>query len=236
MIQKGIVESIISLYEYKVRIPRYDKVLTTPGAVKTSDLSSAIVCSYPGTKVAFQEGDIVLVGFENDELDKPVILGLLYRNIEVNNTQINLPEVHDNLSKIEKNLDALNKSDLYTHIKYSNDNGVTFTSLYEYTDTSFTYASQNTYVVAKDINIDSKSSIIYWSVINSKNEDVTSKVNISTTLYSDDNDLTETFTDSLIYIPLKFKGLKNLKLSFRILYTKEFDDYHSSPVKQIIPR
>ena len=226
MIQKGIIESIISLYEYKVRIPRYDKVLTTPGAVKTSDLSSAVVCSYPGTKVAFQEGDIVLVGFENDELNKPIILGLLYRNIEVNNTQINLPEVHDNLNKIEKNLDILNKSNLYTHIKYSNDNGVTFTSLYEYADTSFTYASQSTYVIAKDIVINSRSSIIYWSIINSKNEDVTSKVSISTTLYSDDNDLTETFNDSLIYIPLKFKGLKNLKLSFRILYTKEFDDYH----------
>ena len=227
MIQKGIVESIISLYEYKVRIPKYDKLSTTPGAVSTDDLASAIVCSSPGTKIAYVEGDIVLVGFENNEFNKPIILGLLYREQEIDSSQINIPHVNNTLSKLEKNLDILNSNNLYTHIKYSNDNGVTFTSLYDYTSTYFVSTSQTLYLSASDIIIDPSSSVIYWSIVDSNNNDVTSQINISTTVYSDDDSsIREVFTGSLINIPVKFKGLKNLKLSFRLLYTNDFSNYH----------
>lgn len=227
MIQKGIVESIISLYKYKVRIPKYDKLSTTPGAVATDDLASAIVCSSPGTKIAYVEGDIVLVGFENNEFSKPVILGLLYREQEIDSSQINIPDVNNTLVKLEKNLNLLNSNNLYTHIKYSNDNGTTFTSLYNYADTFFISTSQTLYLAGENISIDPDSSVIYWSVIDSNNKDVTSQITIFTTIYSDDDSsIREVFTESLINIPIKFKGLKNLKLSYRILYTDEFSNYH----------
>ncbi len=226
MIQKGIVESIISAYEYKVRIPRYDKLVTTPGGVSTEDLSSAIVCSTPGTKLSYAEGDIVLVGFENGELNKPIILGALYKAENGEPEQFISPVIQEALSKYESDIQELKSNKLYTHLKYSNDNGITFTSLYEYTDISYIYASQSTYVTEKDIVIDSNSSVIYWSVIDSNNLDVTSQLQIKTTLYSDDNNTTQTFTDKLIYIPIKFKGLNKLKLSFSILCTEEFNDYH----------
>ena len=228
MIQKGIVEDIISYYEYKVRIPRYDKLSTTPGGVKTEDLSSAVVCVSPGTKIAFSKGDIVLVGFENEELNKPVILGLLYTENSTDPEQFNLPTIQSTLDNLEKNIEILNKNNLYAHIKYSNDNGLTFTSLYEYTDVLDFSAEQNTYIGANDIVIDSKSSTIYWSVIDSNSMDVSSEINIYTTLvgYFGEEQITETFTRTLIEVPIKFKGADRLLLSFKILKTLNFDDYH----------
>lgn len=226
MIQKGIIELVISAYEYKVRIPRYDKLATTPGGVSNDELSSAIVCSVPGSKVSFIEGDIVLVGFENNELNKPVILGLLYREGVSNTNQFILPNTTNALSKLETQINAINDSNLYVHIKYSNDNGRTFTSLYEYTDVSTIATSQNIYKGASNITIDPDSSVIYWSVIDTNNVDITSSLNITTTLSSSDTSVTESFTDTLIRIPIKFKGLSNLQISFRILQTLDYDDYY----------
>ena len=227
MIQKGIIEAIISAYEYKVRIPRYDKLITTPGAVSTEDLSSAIVCSIPSTKVSFAIGDIVLIGFENEELNKPIILGLLYRQGLTDSEQFNVPYIQELLNKLENEISVLRDNNLYTHIKYSNDNGITFTSLYEYTDVDTVSTSQNTYRGANNIIIDPNSTVIYWSVINSEGVDVTSTMNITTILSTDDNtSLVESFTEPLINIPLKFRGLNNLKLSFRILQVVDYDNYH----------
>lgn len=227
MIQKGIIEAIISAYEYKVRIPRYDKLITTPGAVPTDNLSSAIVCSIPSTKVSFAVGDIVLIGFENDELTKPVILGLLYRQGTTDSEQFSIPYIQTLIKELEDDLSILRDNNLYTHIKYSNDNGLTFTSLYDYTEVNTVMTSQNAYKSASNISIDPNSTVIYWSVINSNGVDITSTMNITTTLYvEDDTSLVESFTDTLIKIPLKFRGLNNLKLSFRILQVSEYDDYH----------
>ena len=226
MIQKGIVESIISSYEYKVRIPRYDKLITTPGAVPTESLSSAIVCAVPGTKIAFMENDIVLVGFENNELTKPVILGLLYRENSSQADQLNSIATQATLSSLEKILTELQSKQLYTHIKYSNDNGLTFTSLYEYADIKTYSTGTGIYSGIENIEIDPNSSVIYWSAIDSNNVDKTSQLYIITTLSTEDNNMTESFTDTLIDIPMKFRGLNNLKLSFQILQTDDFDDCH----------
>ena len=227
MIQKGIVESIVSPYEYKVRIPRYDKLSTTPGGVQTVDLSSAIICSAPGAKIAFSENDIVLVGFENDELNKPVILGLLYREDNLDSSKFKLENVQESLSELESSIRQLISNKLYTHVKYSNDNGTTFTSLYEYTSILSYSTSYTKYHGADNIIIDPNSKIIYWSVIDSNYVDVTSSLNIVTTLSTDDNPyLTESFSDTLIEVPIKFQGLNSLKLSFRILDVSDYDSYH----------
>ena len=90
MIQKGIVEQVIDKYTYKVRIPRYDKIASDPSATKTQDLPTAIVCGYPGTEVVFSKGNIVLVDYENDELNQPVILGLLYNDSSSETENISL--------------------------------------------------------------------------------------------------------------------------------------------------
>lgn len=227
MIQKGIIESIISEYEYKVRIPRYDKLITTPGGVSTKDLSSAIVCSVPGAKVSFAEGDVVLVGFENDELNKPVILGVLYKENSGQADQFISPIVQSALLKYKSDLDELKSYKLYTHLKYSNDNGLTFTSLFDFNEVKHYTVGNNVYVGSENVIIDPSSSVIYWSIIDSNNVDVTSSMQIITTVYTDDDSTNyQTFYEPLISIPLRLKGLHSLKLSFRILKPENYDDLH----------
>lgn len=66
-------------YQYKVRIPVYHKIKNTQGAVSDENLPLATVCTLPSISPYYQVGDVVWVGFENNEVDNPVILGLLFR-------------------------------------------------------------------------------------------------------------------------------------------------------------
>lgn len=80
MIQKAIIEEIVANgYQARVRIPRYNKASSSPTATDKQDLAIATICTYPGIHPSYQIGDIVFVGFENDRVNQPVILGLLYR-------------------------------------------------------------------------------------------------------------------------------------------------------------
>lgn len=80
MIQKAIIEEIVyGGYQARVRIPRYNKAASSPTATDTADLAIATICTFPGVHPSYQIGDIVFVGFENDRINQPVILGLLYR-------------------------------------------------------------------------------------------------------------------------------------------------------------
>lgn len=77
MITKAIVESVLSPYSAKVRIPMYDGIESTKNSVKSTDLSNATICTFSSSVGTISEGDIVFVSFEDDDIGKPVILGLL---------------------------------------------------------------------------------------------------------------------------------------------------------------
>lgn len=79
MICKAIVDEVISPFQVRVRIPIYHKIESSPYATPRSNLPIASVCVLPGAEVAFKRGDVVFVGFELDELDNPIILGVLSR-------------------------------------------------------------------------------------------------------------------------------------------------------------
>ena len=89
MITKGIVEEIITPYEIKVRLPLLDGIKESRQGVQTSDLSNAIISSLPNSENNVSVGDIVIVGFEDEDLGKPIILGHLYKET-VSETQLDL--------------------------------------------------------------------------------------------------------------------------------------------------
>ena len=62
---------------YRVRIPVIHKIKNTPGAVSDDKLPIATVCALKDALPYYQVGDVVWVSFENNELDTPVILGVL---------------------------------------------------------------------------------------------------------------------------------------------------------------
>lgn len=79
MLQKAIIEKKLDKYSMKVRIPVYNKVKSDPTATPTNELHTATIQTLPGCSPNYQEGDVVIVDFENDDLSFPIIIGLLYR-------------------------------------------------------------------------------------------------------------------------------------------------------------
>ena len=78
MITKGIVEKVIDQYSVKVRLPLYDGAKIGTICVDTDDLSNATICTVSGMIPALKVGDVVFVGFEDNDRGKPVVLGYLY--------------------------------------------------------------------------------------------------------------------------------------------------------------
>lgn len=77
MLTKGIVEQLIDKYTAKVRLPIYDGAEGSKNATSKDDLTEATICSLPNISSTISVGDIVYVGFENDDISMPVILGHL---------------------------------------------------------------------------------------------------------------------------------------------------------------
>ena len=89
MLTKGIVEKVITPYKVKVRLPVFDGIEGTRNATETNELSEAIVCSLPNSSNLVNIGDIVIIGFEDNDTSKPIILGHLFKETD-NNTLVNL--------------------------------------------------------------------------------------------------------------------------------------------------
>lgn len=78
MVCKAYVESKMGKYKVKVRIPALHRQVDSIGAVPTVDIPQATVCAPPGIYPSLRVGDCVFVSFEDDNVDKPVVLGVLY--------------------------------------------------------------------------------------------------------------------------------------------------------------
>lgn len=230
MLQKGIIETIENKYTAKVRIPKYDKIVSDATSTKTEDLATGIICTLPGMNITYSEGDVVLVDFENDELSKPVILGLLYRE-EESDSILEINNIDSSINDINDKLDKITGQSLYTHIKYSNDNGMTFTSLYEPSATIETNEDRNypnEFIVKSNelgINIDPSVKYIYWNIIDENNVDVTESIEIQTHLlgtnYFRGITIEKDFLQKLIELPLEYKPCTEIKLTFKIRKSKE---------------
>ena len=96
MITKGIIEEILSPYSARVRLPIFDSIKDAQNSVSTGNLRVASICSLPNCTNLLGIGDIVFVGFEDDDLGKPVILGNLVKeqpstaNPSINSYSLNI--------------------------------------------------------------------------------------------------------------------------------------------------
>lgn len=233
MLQKGIIETIIDKYTVKVRIPKYDKIDTDATSTKTEDLAVGILCTLPGMKITYAIGDVVLVDFENDELNRPVVLGLLYREKE-SDSVLKLSSIDDSIESINRQLEDINSLSLHTHIKYSNDNGMTFTSLYDPTEIieNYNQYTGSYYLSSKEpIQIDNKTKVIYWSIIDNNNVDVTNNININTKI-TGINSNGEKIVDlnlstKLFELPFETILCKEVYIEFELyLTTEEVNNYY----------
>lgn len=77
MIVKGIVESIENRNSIKVRVPFLNGAAVQADSTPTDDLPNCTICQLPNLNMQLAIGDVVWLGFENAQWDKPVILGFL---------------------------------------------------------------------------------------------------------------------------------------------------------------
>ena len=78
MITKGKVVEIVDTYSARVRIPIWDKEEGAKNSTKNEDLSIATILRIANQKNPVHVGDVVFVGFEDHEMERPIILGVLY--------------------------------------------------------------------------------------------------------------------------------------------------------------
>ena len=94
MITRATIEQKIDEYNYKVRIPIFDRDKDDSLATPTKDLSIAVASLPKGIHNSLQEGDVVFIGFENNQIEYPVILGHLYmKNLSESESSINTVNV-----------------------------------------------------------------------------------------------------------------------------------------------
>ena len=103
MLAKGIVEEILSPYSIRVRIPTIHGIKSSNTSTPTSKLGCGPICTLPHCDINLQVNDVVIVGFENNDYNKPIVLGVMYMSrasstmaeLELEtlkvNTSVNLP-------------------------------------------------------------------------------------------------------------------------------------------------
>ena len=87
MITRGIVEKIYDKNSIAVRIPIFDSSATASDRTPTDSLGVASICTLPNSIPNVRIGDVVYVGFENDDISQPVILGYVYIDSEYSTRQ-----------------------------------------------------------------------------------------------------------------------------------------------------
>jgi hypothetical protein len=112
MITKGIVIETpqskklkdLNSNKYRVRIPLFESA----GLDTVYNLDSCL-CYGSQLDLSIKEGDVVFISFENNELDKPVILGKLYcdKNLQQDSTgyMITNPDLTNKVSQLQLQLD-----------------------------------------------------------------------------------------------------------------------------------
>jgi len=86
MITKAIVEEVVDDNHLKIRIPIYNKAADDSTATPDKQLTEAGVTTLPGIKTHYVKGDVVVIGFEEEQINKPIILGQLQTQNQTGST------------------------------------------------------------------------------------------------------------------------------------------------------
>ena len=114
MITKATVEKVLNEKTYQVRIPIIDK--TKKSSLTNNILSTAVISSQLNCPLNFRIGDIVFVDFEEDNYNKPVIIGSLYTGANLKTK----PTVNLSSINVTENASLSNNVTIGKDIKYEN--------------------------------------------------------------------------------------------------------------------
>lgn len=132
MITKAIVEDIINNKEFIVRIPIFDNIESAREHTIKEDLNTALAILSPGLSNNIVTGDIVYVGFEDNDISKPIILGLLDKeNQQPRQTTVTSAQVNCEYLNVKKpttlpvgtNIGSITYDQLLELVKLLNNQG-----------------------------------------------------------------------------------------------------------------
>jgi hypothetical protein len=89
MITKAFIQEVVDPHHIRIRIPLYNKIENVNGSTPNSELGIAAVCTLPNFITDARPGSVVIVGFEEDSISKPIILGYLSTN-GTNASEVNI--------------------------------------------------------------------------------------------------------------------------------------------------
>ena len=75
--QKTIVEKLLDRYTIKVRMPILNRMKQNSNSILSDDLNEAVVSVPPNFDPNINVGDVVFVGFEDNDVSYPVVLGYM---------------------------------------------------------------------------------------------------------------------------------------------------------------
>jgi archaellum component FlaC len=80
MLTKAIIQEVLTPYSIRIRIPSVNKIEGVNGSTPNNELYIAAVCSLPKFIIDPRVGDIVVVGFEDNDMSNPIVLGYLSKS------------------------------------------------------------------------------------------------------------------------------------------------------------
>lgn len=86
MIYRAFIQEVISAHSARVRIPFIHGVSSSHQFTPDAELPIATVCTLPGLTIHLTLGEVVIVSFENNDFNKPIILGILSRSVSESTT------------------------------------------------------------------------------------------------------------------------------------------------------
>ena len=113
MITKAIIVEtpLNNSNKFKIQIP----TLVKANSNKDNFILDATLCYQPGVILGYNIGDVVFVAFEDNYIEKPIILGKLYKTDSLDNEVEELPE-NDDLP--EEDADEEEEAFVYQEIYY----------------------------------------------------------------------------------------------------------------------
>ena len=131
MITKGIIEEVIGNNKVKVRCPTIDKIPESD--LCNLNLNEAIVCTLPGSSVSPRKGDVVFVGFENENFSLPIVLGYLYIDEPISSyNSLNTSSLTSRINTVlpkNTSIGSLNWNNIYSLKNLSNNIKETFDTI-----------------------------------------------------------------------------------------------------------
>lgn len=106
MITRAYITEVITSKKVRVRIPIYDRVEKAGLSVSDNNLSIATICTPPNMVYNPQVGDVVFVGFEDNDMGKPVVVGYLLSASQrsgLETTETSAPDVNALFLSVFKN-------------------------------------------------------------------------------------------------------------------------------------